>query len=93
MLVIQVSVGYILKHSADKKAWSVHIYCHCFDLIVIFNTTRFMLYSSLQLENSNDVTPVLLMSTDHAFLSSILCTAKVEQPLRSFIILIAPSVF
>ena len=36
MLLIQVSLCYILKHSEDRKAWYVHIYYTSCDIILIF---------------------------------------------------------
>ena len=40
MLLTQVSVCYILKHSEDRKALSVYIYCTCGDIILIFKLHR-----------------------------------------------------
>ena len=37
MLLVQVSLCYILKHLEDRKAWYVHIYYTCCDIILIFN--------------------------------------------------------
>ena len=61
LIVVQVSVCYILKHLEDRKAWSVHIYCTWCDIILIFKLqrrTRLTDRSSIQFENSNDVTSV-----------------------------------
>ena len=40
LLVTQVSVRYIQKHSEDRKARSVHIYCTWCDIILIFKLHR-----------------------------------------------------
>ena len=40
LLVVQVSVCYILKHLKDRKAGSVHIYCACCHINIIFKLQR-----------------------------------------------------
>ena len=40
MLLIQVSLCYIVKHLEDRKAWYVHIYYTCCDIILISKLRR-----------------------------------------------------
>ena len=40
LLVIQGSLCYILTHLEDENAWSVHIYCTWFGIILIFKLRR-----------------------------------------------------
>ena len=58
---IQASLCHILKHLEDRKVLSVHIYCTWCDILLIFKLqerTQLRHCSSVQFDNSNEVTSV-----------------------------------